>query len=319
MGKFFVSSIKNIEEMNVGDEIIESDYSFISRDNKFIQLRYEFDKPKVYKTIVKPGIWTIGVKNNELHLIETSFVKDKILEDLVKTKDVIDKIKTFFKKLDIYKELEIEVPTRGCLIYGEPGTGKSVILMKVAESEIADGKTAVLIWPTSKFHPSEVKDFIRTFEYKGVEKLIFIMEDLGGIEVSQAKLPSDPALLSLLDNQEKIFTLPTMKIATTNFIHIFLSNLTNRSGRFDDKIEVSFPDANGRKKLLEFFTKNTATKEELELIGSKACSNFPPAHIKEVVIRHKLYDISIVEAIKQIQIEIKEHQEEYQKRYKLGL
>lgn len=319
MGHFKVSSITNLDEVKVGDVINESDYSCISNAGKFVQLAYHSDEEISQKTIVKPGVWAIKANMQVgMFLEKTVFVKDKILEQYIQTNDIVEKVTRFFSKLEVYKEMGIEVPKRGALLYGPPGSGKSAILMKTSEIMTIDNKTAVIIWPTSAFEPYKVKEFIKSFQYDGVERLILQMEDLGGVEISEARLPSDPALLALLDNQEKTFTIPTMIIATTNFPNIFMENLVNRSGRFDDKIEVGMPSAEVRRELLKFFSNDRATEEELVLIASKDCKDFPPAHIKEVYIRHRLYDISITEAIKQIQSEIKTYKDNFEKRHNLG-
>jgi len=41
-------------------------------------------------------------------------------------------------------------------------------------------------------------------EYDGVDKLILVVEDIGGVEQKEVSRPSDSSLLSLLDNQKKL-------------------------------------------------------------------------------------------------------------------
>lgn len=319
MGIFKVSKITPLDDLQLNDQINESDYSCITPSGNFVQFVYEDTSVNERRVILNPGVWSITIKDHKVNLSKTEFVKDTILDSLVQTKNVSEKIQKFFSKLHIYKELGVEVPKRGAMLYGKPGGGKTQILMKIAKEQSQDGKTAVIIWPTNKFDAQDVKELIKNLEYKDVEKLILMAEDLGGIEIDNARMPSDAALLSLLDNQEKTFKIPTMIIATTNFFHIFMENIANRSGRFDDKIEIEPPNSEARKELLKFFGKDAITEDDLKLIASKSCEKFPPAHIKEVVIRHKLYDISIQEAIKEIQKEIKDYENAYEKRYSLGL
>lgn len=198
-------------------------------------------------------------------------------------------------------------------------TGKSTAITKVAKKYNNDGKTAIIVWPTSKYEAQQVKDFIKSFKYEGCDRLIMIIEDVGGVEVEGAPrgMKSDSSLLSLLDNQEKTFTIPVFIIATTNFPEMFLANLTNRPNRFDDKIEVGFPEARFRSALLKFFTSGekikNATAEDLELVETKKAEKFSPAHIREVVIRGMIYDRSYSDIINEMVKEVKTFENDFQK------
>lgn len=310
MGEFVVSSKNNLASMNIGDKIEESDFAQLTPDGMFVQLKYveTEDSDKVDPYECKPGIWTIVKKIGGLALQETSFVSDRILESLVQTQDVTDKVECFFRNLHVYKEEGFEVAKRGILLYGQAGGGKSTIINKVANNYVKDGKTAIVVWTTDKFESYQVKDFIKGFQYvNGVEKLILIVEDIGGSEIEQARMRSDASLLSLLDNQEKTFTVPVLILATTNYPENMMGNLTNRPQRFDDKIKVSPPNSDARVKLLEFFGKGRESPEALTLIANSKCNGFTPAHIKEVIIRSRIYEKSMEAVIREMMEEVKSY------------
>jgi len=165
-----------------------------------------------------------------------------------------------------------------------------------------------------------VKDFIKTFEYKGVNKLILIMEDVGGVEMEQIRQASDPGLLSLLDNQEKTLTIPTLIIATTNFPEVFMSNITNRPGRFDDKIKAGYPPKEARIRLAEFFLKRELDELEKQLISSKTGDKLSPAHIKEIIVRSVIHEKTVADAIKLVFKEIDDYEKGFAENImKLGL
>lgn len=321
MSHFEVFSKKKLSSLDEGTIIPTSDYATLTPDGVFVQLKYVETEQSISQYEVKPGIWSIVKTLEGLKLEPTSFTQDSILDNFVKTKDVESKVDCFFNKLHIYKKYGFEIPKRGVLLYGPAGTGKTSVLKKVCQKYAQDKRTAIVLWETYKFESYMVKDFIKSFKYTDVDKIILIAEDLGGVEVSEAKRPSDSAMLALLDNQEKTFTIPVLIIATTNFPEMFMENLTNRPQRFDDKIEVSYPDGEARKALLQFFAaKNDVVLDEETtlLITDKKCNEFTPAHIKEVIIRSELYDKTMPTVIKELLEEIEKYKKAFQKNRGLG-
>ena len=321
MGYFKVKSKVKLSELEVGTRLEESDFATMCEDGTFAQLEYIDEDNALPETEVNPGVWAIRKEFNSLKLYPVQFVDDNILESFVHTKHISDKIDHFFGKLDVYKELGIEVPKRGMLLYGPAGSGKTSTISKVIRQYGNDNKTAVLIWNTDKFESYMVKDFIKSFKYtNGTERFVLVAEDIGGVEVSEAHRASDSSLLSLLDNQEKTFSLPTLIIATTNFPETFMGNLTNRPQRFDDKIEVGFPDGKSRQELLKFYDRFNQMDEVIrELIGSQKCQEFTPAHIKEVVIRTAIYEKKMLDVIHEMTKEIENYKKAFSNKGKMGL
>lgn len=321
MGHFIIKNKLKLSEVPLDIKIPESDFASVLPNGEFIQFEYVEESEKKHPYKVKPGIWSIQKTMAGLRLDATSFVEDKILDDFVHTKNITDKIACFFNRLHVYKKHGIEVPKRAMLLYGPPGTGKTSSSIKGCRMFVADNKTAVIVWATDKIDSIDVKELFKTFEYvDGVEKVILVMEDIGGVEIDQVRIKSTSSLLSLLDNQEKTFKIPVYILATTNHPENFLGSLTNRPGRFDDKVEVGFPDGSTRRKLLQFFLGDDAPKasEVLELIEDKKYEEFSPAHLKELVIRADLYDISFSESLKQMHRELEIYKKSFTKGKKLG-
>lgn len=319
MGYFIIKSKKNLDDLKVGERIEESDYSLMSANGYFTQFQYIEDDDynrQLYQ--VKPGLYSINKTMTGYVLEKSAFTKDKILNEFIATQHIVDKIDCFFKNLDKYKEYGIDVPKRAALLYGTAGGGKSTAIDKAVEKYIKDDKTLIVIYPTDKFEAYQVKDFIKSFQYTEVEKVILIMEDIGGVEADQVRIRSNSSLLSLLDNNDKTFILPTFILATTNHPEVFLGNLTNRPGRFDDKIEVGFPTGEQRQALLKFFHKGELDEESLKLIADKKCEEFSPAHIKEVVIRAAIHDKTIKESIKELIQEIETFKKNFTKQKGMG-
>lgn len=319
MGYFKVTSKKNINELNEGDIINESDYATLTSQDNFIQCKYYEEDLEVKKNDVKAGVWSIQKTMQGLRLAETSFNQDHILKEFIYTDKVTGQLNTFFSKTDIYKKYGIDVPKRGWLLYGPPGSGKSTIISSTVETYKDREDTAIIVWDTSKYEAYEIKDFVKSFNYIGVEKLILIVEDIGGIEMDQVRIKSDSSLLSLLDNVEKTFTIATAIIATTNHPEVFLGNLTNRPQRFDTKIEVPKPNGEQRFQLLEFFYKQTLPEDVAKEIKLNKYKDVTPAHLKELIIRAELDDISLLESLKKIQGEIDVYSKAFQEKKEFGL
>lgn len=279
------------------DTIIpESDYSVVD-NGTFYQFKFHANEEKEYpKYEVTAGIWKVVKTNIGPVLQPTAFANDSILENFVNTTKIEEAVDCFFQNLELYREFGQEIPKRGILLFGPPGGGKTTAISKCIR-KYDDGKTAVVVWHTASVEAGTVKDFIQSFEYKGVEKIILIAEDLGGVDNPNTRIASDSSLLSLLDNQEKTFTIPVMIIATTNFPENFASNLTDRDGRFDDVMEIGLLSAEARVELLKFFSKGTAPQEALDLIGSKKCDRFVPSRIRAVYQDSRLKNKTIVQVI----------------------
>ena len=319
MGFFTVKKITNLDQVKEGDRIEESDFSTLTDTGNFVQLSYIDEDDVIEGEEAKPGIFSMVKTMAGIKLERTEFTKDDVLKDFVNTKAVTDKIDKFFTAIPRYEKYGV-FPKRGCLLYGPAGTGKTTMIAETARKYGADSETFILIWHTDKIEAGDVKDFIKHLKYIGVNKMILIAEDIGGIEIDQARIRSESALLSLLDNQEATFKVPVIILATTNYPENFMGNLTNRPNRFDDKIRVGYPKGEHRSLLLKFYDKeNLCTEETFSLIASKKCDEFSPAHLREVIIRSAIYDMQPTDVINDMIKEVAEFNRNFEEKAKRGM
>lgn len=255
-----------------------------------------------------------------MKLVKTQYTSEPILLTADAVGIVTKKLYNFFNKLDVYKKYGITIPKRGYLLYGPAGTGKSKIITQITDRLQEEKDIVMITWPSDKYEPYEIKDFVKRFEYKGVSKFVLIIEDLGGVEQDAVRIKSMSSLLSLLDNVETTFTLPTAIIATTNFPENFLGNIANRPGRFDTKIEVNPPTPKQRAEFFQFFSNNAGSPELLEELMKKKYNDFTPAHIKEIIFRAEIDDVSMIEALKDVHKEVDMYKKQFEaNKAKLGI
>jgi SpoVK/Ycf46/Vps4 family AAA+-type ATPase len=302
-GIFKFKKETDLKSPNESLRLTESDFSIMTPDGRFIQFDYEYDKSEDADMLkVQPGIFAIASENMKMVLKKTSFTKHRIMEDSISTKEITNKINIFFSKVDVYKKYDLD-PKRAMLLYGSAGMGKSVVISKVCEEYTKNDDTVVVLWPSDKYEARDVKAFLKSFDYitNKITRLILVIEDLGGVENADGpRRYSESSLLSLLDNVENTFKIPTMILATTNHPEKFLENLTDRPQRFDDVLEVKPPSGEFRAKFLDFFSQGAASDAAKEMIKQEKFASLSVAHLKEIVIRSAIYDITIEEAILQI-------------------
>lgn len=320
MGFFKVKSITDLSKASVGDRIETSDFSTLITNKDFLQMEYTDEQEDRVKYIVNSGIFAVTKTAEGLKLFPTSFSKDNILKLKNSASLISDQVRKFFAKKDVYLKWGKAVPKRGWLLWGSPGQGKSLHIAEIAEELVKDQKTAVILWPSDQIDAGDVKEFVKNFDYNAVERLLLIIEDLGGVEQEQIRIRSLASLLALLDNTEKAFSIPTAIIATTNFPESFMGNIANRPGRFDVKVEIKPPSASERVEFLKFFTADAAPDELIQEIQKKIYSDLSPAHIKEIIMRSELNDISLIESLQEIQREVEVYKKFFEtNKNKLGI
>jgi transitional endoplasmic reticulum ATPase len=170
----------------------------------------------------------------------------------------------------VFERLGIDAP-RGVLLYGSPGTGKTLIARAVANE--TDAYFTHISGPEvmGKFYGESEARLRSVFEdaQAHAPAIIFIdeidaiapkREEMGGEKQVERRVVAQ--LLALLDGLESRGQL--IVIAATNIPNT-LDPALRRPGRFDREISIPIPDKNGRLEILQIHTRGMPLAEGVNL------------------------------------------------------
>src|SRR3989449_2372656 len=169
---------------------------------------------------------------------------------------------------EIFEKLGVEAP-KGVLLYGVPGTGKTLLAKAVANESNAHFISISGPEIMSKFY-GESEARLREIFKEARERspsIIFIdeidsiapkREEVTG-EVERRVVSQMLALMDGLEARGKVIV-----IAATNRINA-IDPALRRPGRFDREIEIKVPDKIGRKDILMIHTRNMPLSDDVNL------------------------------------------------------
>lgn len=295
LNKFKVSRIK----LSEGVEIEASAFHLSAVEQEETVL-YNFtptDNDDDTDYVIKAGAYRVTPKSGlqAITFQEESYYKIDAYDQLERLF-----VKCFKNKIDVFKRAGI-VPKRGILIGSVPGAGKSACLRQFSKEIVKASNDSCVLYVDSESVSVEILTgmFRRaTEENTNVKFIVLIIEDIGGTKQVQ-RIDSD--LLNFLDGAPGVFNIATLVIGTTNFMDELADTLTDRPGRFDDKIVLQPPEDKYSIQLAQEYaqaiSQRELTKEELSHIVGKKLT---PAYIREIVLRAELYEISIEKATKEV-------------------
>ena len=153
----------------------------------------------------------------------------------------------FFTHMELFRNNGQKL-SRGVLLNGPPGTGKT-LTANILRNSIKDITTIVV----TRDHIEELGDISKV--YRIAAKLapsLVILEDLdtiGGISRMSGDHPLLGEFLNALSGIESNVGIVTL--ATTNHADKLDWALVDRPGRFDSRIELGYPNASVRKRILQ--------------------------------------------------------------------
>jgi hypothetical protein len=314
--KFVVKKVTSIEHLANGQELYipESDITFQTKDY-IIQLDLHDEKKEKEKYTIESGVFIFETTNSGMILSPIELRRNKMLETIGVTDDILKEGDKFFNRLDVYERRSI-IPKRAILLMSAPGIGKSAAInLTCHKYREKDSKTCIIVWNTSGIKSKDVLDFLMSdSEFKDVTKLILVMEDIGGGSVDEYDGPKgvDASMLNLLDGVGNPFqNIPTFIIATTNHPEQVAEALIDRPGRFDKCLELKSPNEDEAIRLYEFFLDGVLDEGTFEAAKIAAKNKFSIAHISESITRAELDDTTILEAVNSLV----EHKKKFKKAF----
>ncbi len=183
-------------------------------------------------------------------------------------KKVREMVELPLKRPEIFERLGIE-PPKGVLLYGAPGTGKTLLARAVANE--SDANFIIINGPEimSKFYGESEKKIREIFEdaQKNSPSIIFIDEidaiapkrEDGSGEVEKRVVSQLLTMMDGLQSRGKVVV-----IGATNRQNA-IDPALRRPGRFDREVELSVPDKDGRLQILKIHTRNMPLTKSVNL------------------------------------------------------
>ena len=177
---------------------------------------------------------------------------------------------------------------RGILLWGDPGSGKTATIQLLLKSIIEKGNIA--LFAGNPHVTTNCLQMIRRIEPE--RAMIVIMEDLDAMVYEHG----EAEYLAMLDGESQVSNV--VFVATTNYPEKLDKRFIDRPSRFDTIKLIPMPGSDARRVYLQ--TKDPTLKgKELET-WVRLSDGFSVAHLKEMIISNRCYNIEIEKVVKRL-------------------
>ena len=240
-------------------------------------------------------------------------------EEKTELMEIVD----FLKEPKKFLDMGAKIP-KGILLYGKPGTGKTLIAKAIA------GEAGV---PFISMSGSEFIEMFAGLGASRVRKLfekakkiapcIVFIDEIDAIgsrrtNASGAESENNQTLNQLLVEMDGFDTNQTVIVLAATNRPEMLDKALLRPGRFDRQITISTPDAKGREEILKIHAKNKKFANDIKLkdiandtagfTGAELANVLNEAAIIATINKHKKINMSdLDEAVKKVTVGLEKH------------
>ena len=267
------------------EEIITEDHAIVevSGSEFYVKILSIVDKEQLElgcSVLVRENTYNIvGVRADEADPLLSVMIVDKAPTETygdvggleTQIREIKEAVELPLTHPELYEEVGIK-PPKGVILYGEPGTGKTLLAKAVANETSATFFRVVgseLVQKYSGEGPKLVRELFRLAEEHS-PSIVFIDEiDAIGhkrVETSSGgKREVQRTMLELLNQLDGFDTSTEVKvILATNRIES-LDPALIRPGRIDRKIYFPFPDTNTKRRIFQIHTAKMTMAENVDL------------------------------------------------------
>ncbi|MBB1523375.1 MAG: ATP-dependent zinc metalloprotease FtsH [Clostridiales bacterium] len=293
--KTYIPTLESFAKL-ISDKIAEGknviyDVKGVSGAVKFVSTLFNL-LPTI--VIVVLGIMLIKMQglgnNSKVYDEETSDTKVKFsdIAGLDEEKGQLEEVVEFLKDPAKFEKMGAKIP-RGILLYGQPGTGKTLIAKAIA------GEAGV------PFLSMSGSEFIEMFAGLGAQRVrklfekarryspsIIFIDEIDAVGTTRSNNPnegeSNQTLNQLLVEMDGFNTGENVIVLAATNRPEMLDKALLRPGRFDRQIIVSTPDAKAREEILKLHGKNKKFAEDVDLKDiAKNTSGFTGAELSNIL------------------------------------
>jgi len=276
----------NYEENKVKDEARFTKWT--SGDNTTF-----YPTSKSFKALTA-GLYIIERdRNRGIYFEKVKFSTESLVEfPETNSEKVINDIKTFWSKEEIFKKYNRLPFRRGILLYGPPGGGKTSTL-KFIVKDVVEKLNGVIL---KMDDPYVFEEGLRIFrDVEPDRHIVVTIEDIDSL-IEEYR---ESTVLNILDGLEKLEKI--LFLATTNYPEKLSERIINRPSRFDVVIKIPMPNEATRKVFLESLIESykEIINDRIDIdIWVADTDSFSVGHIEELFRSVIIFDNDYEDVIK---------------------
>ena len=236
---------------------------------------------------IPPGVYAFDRDDYGLFAKRIKVITDSLVELPDNASErVLSGITKFWSMEDRYRKHGL-LYKRGILLWGPPGSGKTVTIALLNKQLLENGGIVVMC-----DHPrltSMGLEALRRIE--PTRRIICVMEDIDEI----IEKYGEHDLLALLDGENQVENI--CMIATTNYPGRLGARIVNRPSRFDERILVGMPSADARRAYLKNILGNIPELDK----WVKDTAELSIAHLRELAAAVRCLDQPYDTVLKRLQ------------------